>query len=130
MAQMIGARGLTGKVAVSSAAAHTDEIGNPPHRGTREKLMREKVPLIPHRARLITAEDGERYDLLIGMDEYNRRDILRVVGQKNAHKVKCLLDYSAHPRPIADSWYTGNFDETYRDIVEGCTAMLDALFPA
>ena len=126
-AQMIERRGLTGKIFVSSAAAHTDEIGNPPHRGTVEKLRREGVPLVPHRARLLTKADCEKYDLLIGMDEYNRRDILRVAGEKYAHKVKCLLDYSDRPRAIADPWYTGNFEETYSDIVEGCTALLDAL---
>ena len=122
-------RGLGGEVAVASAAAHTDEIGNPPHRGTREKLKEMGIPLIPHRARLLTREDGEKYDLLIGMDEYNRRDILRVVGAENAHKVKCLLDFTPHPRAIADPWYTGNFDETYRDIIEGCNALLGFLFP-
>ena len=122
-------RGVEGEVAAASAAAHTDELGNPPHRGTREKLNREGIPLIPHRARLLKREDGEKFDLLIGMDEYNRRDILRVVGAENAHKVKCLLDFTAHPRAIADPWYTGNFDETFRDIWEGCTALLAYLFP-
>ncbi len=122
-------RGVEEEVAAASAAAHTDEIGNPPHRGTREKLNREGIPLIPHRARLLKREDGEKFDLLIGMDEYNRRDILRIVGAENANKVKCLLDFTAHPRAIADPWYTGNFDETFRDIWEGCTALLAYLFP-
>ena len=126
---LVKARGLEHEVTAASAAAHTDEIGNPPHRGTREKLKEVGIPLIPHRARLLTREDGEKYDLLIGMDEYNRRDILRIVGAEKACKVKCLLDFSARPRAIADPWYTGNFDETYRDVVEGCTALLDSLFP-
>ena len=126
---LANARGLSGKATAASAAAHTDEIGNPPHRGTRAKLAEEGIPLIPHRARLLTRADGDKYDLLIGMDEYNRRDILRIVGAGNAHKVKCLLDFTAHPRAIADPWYTGNFDETYRDVVEGCNALLDSLFP-
>ncbi len=121
--------GVEGEVAAASAAAHTDELGNPPHRGTREKLNREGIPLIPHRARLLTREDGKKFDLLIGMDEYNRRDILRVVGAENAHKVKCLLDFTTHPRAIADPWYTGNFDETFDDITEGCAALLKYLFP-
>ena len=56
-------------VSVDSAAAHTDEIGNPPHRGTQEKLRRENVPLIPHRARLLLNSDGEKYDYFIGMDD-------------------------------------------------------------
>ena len=127
LAYMIAERGLTGKIAVASAAAHTDEIGNQPHRGTREKLAREKIPLIPHRARLLTKADGENFDLLIGMDSYNVRDIKRIVGEEHAEKVKMLLDYTAHPRAIADPWYTRNFDETFDDIVEGCEALLSAL---
>ena len=126
-AHLIEKRGLSGKVAVASAAAHTDEIGNPPHFGTREKLQAVGVPLIPHRARLMTKADGEEYDLLIGMDAYNVRDMKGIVGAANAPKVKMLLDYSAHPRAIADPWYTGDFDQTYADIVEGCTALLDSL---
>ena len=127
-AYMIERRGLTGKVAVASAATHSDELGNPPHRGTREKLAREGIPLVPHRARLLKAEDGEKYDLLIGMDEENRRDILRILGGKHADKVKNLLG-GERPRAIADPWYTGNFDETFDDIWEGCTALLAYLFP-
>ena len=124
---MIEKNGLKEKVRCSSAAAHTDEIGNPPHRGTREKLAREGVPLVPHRARLVTRADGENFDLLLGMDEANVRDTVRIVGEKNSSKVKMLLDFTSHPRAIADPWYTGNFDETYSDIVEGCEALLAAI---
>ena len=122
---LLAARGLKERVFVASAAAHTDTLGEPPHRGTREKLAREGIPLIPHRARLMAASDGERYDYLIGMDEWNVRDMRRIVGAKNAGKVCKLLDFSSRPRAIADPWYTGNFDETYDDIVEGCDALLE-----
>lgn len=121
---LITAHGLTGRVLIASAAAHTDALGEPPHRGTREKLAREGIPLIPHRARLMTASDGEKYDYLIGMDDRNVRDMRRIVGTKNAGKVCKLLDFSSRPRAIADPWYTGNFDETFDDIVEGCDALL------
>lgn len=120
-------RGLTEKFSVDSAATHTDEIGNPPHWGTREKLLSEGIPILPHRAKLMTKADGEKFDLLIGMDEANRRDMKRIVGEKNAEKVRLLLDYTARPRPIADPWYTGNFEETYRDITEGLNALLATL---
>ncbi len=109
---------------VDSAAAHRDEIGSEPHYGTRKKLQEEGVPLIPHRARLLTAQDGDAYDFLIGMDDANVRDILRIVGEKNKNKVFRLLDFSSRPRPIADPWYTGNFDETYKDILEGSRCFL------
>lgn len=127
MAHLIGQRGLTGRIAVASAAAHRDELGNPPHRGTRMKLEEVGIPLIPHRARLVTEQDGDAFDLILGMDEWNVRDVKRIVGARNAHKVKLLLDFSDRPRPIADPWYTGNFDETYSDILEGCEALLRAL---
>lgn len=126
-AHLIHESGLDGKISVASAAAHTDEIGNIPHFGTREKLAREGIPLIPHRARLMTVHDGDEYDLLIGMDEWNVRDMKRIVGQRNAHKVCKLLDFAPHPRAIADPWYTGDFDETFSDVTEGCKALLDAL---
>ena len=124
-AAKIAARGLAGRFLVASAAAHTDALGEPPHRGTREKLARDGIPLIPHRARLMTASDGEKYDYLIGMDDQNVRDMRRIVGAKNAGKVCKLLDFSSRPRAIADPWYTGNFDETFGDIVEGCDALLE-----
>lgn len=123
MAHLLLKTGNGGRVEVGSAAAHTDEIGSPPHRGTREILERKGVPLVPHRARLMTSEDGEKYDLLIGMDKWNVLDMKQIVGEKNAGKVHLFLEFSSRPRPIADPWYTGNFDETYRDISEGCDGL-------
>ena len=114
-------------ISCASAAAHTDEIGNTPHLGTREKLKKEGIPLVPHRARLMTKADGEHFDLLIGMDEYNVRDMKRIVGEKNAHKVHLLLEYAGSDRPIADPWYTGDFDETFEDVMTGCKELLNAL---
>lgn len=124
---LVRQKGMDGKISCASAAAHTDELGNPPHYGTREKLRKEQIPLVPHRARLMTKQDGEEFDLLIGMDEYNVRDMKRIVGEKNAHKVHLLLEYAGSARPIADPWYTGDFDETFEDVMEGCSALLNAL---
>ena len=118
-------RGIT-NVSVDSAAAHTDEIGNPPHRGTKNKLHSEGVPLVPHRARLLVKSDGEKYDYFIGMDEYNVRDMKHILGEI-AKPVCKLLDFTASPREIADPWYTRNFDETFHDVTEGVSALLDLL---
>ena len=125
MAYLVEKNGLTDRISASSAAAHTDEIGNPPHRGTVEILKRNNIPLVPHRARLMTAADGEHFDFLLGMDEYNVRDMKRIVGERNAGKVKKLLDFSVRPRAIADPWYTGDFETTYADVTEGCKALLE-----
>ena len=121
----IAKRGIK-NVAVDSAAAHTDEIGNPPHRGTQAKLRSENIPLVPHRARLLRTSDLEIYDYFIGMDEYNVRDMKRILGSTQKPVCK-LLDFTAAPRAIADPWYTGNFDVTFQDVVEGVNALLDFL---
>ncbi len=126
MSYLVGKAGII-NVAVSSAATHTDALGCTPHRGTVEILRKKGVPLVPHVARLMTGEDGEKYDLLIGMDKWNVEDMKKIVGQKNAYKVRMLLDFSDRVRPIADPWYTGNFDDSFRDIEEGCKCLLSYL---
>ncbi len=126
-AHMLKECGLDGFVAVDSAATHTDEIGNPPHPGTVRKLREHNIPLVPHRARLLTRADGERYDAIIGMDEENLRHMRRILGEKYSAKISLLLDETPSPRAIADPWYTGNFDETYRDLDMGLRALLKRL---
>ncbi len=126
LTDMLRKKGIQ-NVLVSSAATHTDEIGNPPHYGTREKLQREGIFVVPHRARLMTRADGTEYDYIIGMDEENLRHMRRILGAAFENKISLLLDYTAHPRAIADPWYTGNFDETYRDVVDGCEGLLHYL---
>ena len=117
--------GLTNKIRVDSAAAHTDELGNPPYYRTQEVLKAKKIPLVPHTARLLTEKDGEVFDYIIGMDDYNIRDILRIIGNKQADKVHKLLDFTSAPRAIADPWYTRNFEATYQDILTGSQALLE-----
>ena len=82
--------------------------------------------MIPHRARLLTKRDGSDYDFILGMDDYNVRDIQRIAGECRA-RICRLLDFSERPRAIADPWYTGNFDETFSDITEGVDALLNYL---
>ena len=112
---------------IDSAATSTEEIGNPPHHGTKRKLQQEQIPLIPHRARQMTHADYTYYDYLIGMDSMNIRNIMRIIGKDTQKKVYRLLDFSDSPRDIADPWYTGNFDRTYEDSVEGCRALLEKI---
>ena len=112
---------------VDSAATSSEEIGNQMHYGTRRKLEEKGIPYGNHRARKITEKDYEKYDYIIGMEESNLRNILRIVGEDTEHKVYKLLDFSDRPRDIADPWYTGNFDKTYEDILEGCKAFLEKI---
>lgn len=80
------------------------------------------------RARQVTKQDYQYYDYLLCADSNNIRNTLRITGPDKEGKVKLLLDFTDRPgRSIADPWYTGNFEETYRDVYEGCTALLEAL---
>jgi len=108
---------------------HTDELGNDIHRGTRRKLREEGIPFSLRSAWLLTAAKASEYDMLIGMDDYNIADLRRLVYPKDLPKVRKLLSFAGSERPIADPWYTGNFDSTYEDVLEGCTALLASLEP-
>lgn len=114
-------------VDVESAALHTDEIGGDIHPGTKRKLRQEGIPFGHRAAWLLTAAKARRYDMIIGMDAHNRRDLQRMLPADERHKIHSLLDWSPNPRDIADPWYTGDFDETYRDVVEGCGELLKLL---
>ena len=112
---------------IDSAATSTEEIGNGVHYGTRRKLAEVGIPCGDHRARQMTREDYEKFDLLIGMDEANLRNMRRMLGGDPEGKIHALLDYTDRPGPIADPWYTGDFDATYRDVLEGCRGLLKKL---
>ena len=124
LSDMVRRRGLAERFHISSAATHSDELGSPPHYGTCRKLQEQNIPIVQHRARLLTRADGELYDFIIGMDEENLRHMRRILGAAYEAKISLLLDYTSHSRAIADPWYTGNFDATYNDVNEGCEAFL------
>ena len=116
---------LSGKVAAASAATHPDELGNPPYFAAAEKLRREGIPLVPHRARLLEPKDLKKFDLIVGMDGENLRHMRRILGP--SEKICLLLDFTARPRAIADPWYTGDFDATFSDLREGLSALFSCL---
>ena len=122
--------GLDERFIIDSAATSTEEIGNPVHYGTREKLRREGISCGSHAARQMTRRDYGAYDLLIGMDAANLRNMRRICGGDPDGKIHSLLSFAGSGRDIADPWYTGNFDDTYRDVDEGCGALLKALTQA
>lgn len=124
---MVKQRGIADDFYIASAATSTYEIGNPVHRGTRAKLAQYGISVAGKTAVQLTKEDYARYDYLIGMDTANIRDIMRIIGSDPQHKVYKLLQFAGSERNIADPWYTGNFDVTYDDIYEGCTALLEYL---
>lgn len=128
MKSIISERGLSDRFYIASAATSTEEIwngvGNPVYPPAKRELAKHGISCEGKRAVQITKADYGKYDYILGMEERNIRNILRIVGKDPEHKIKLLLDYSDHPRDIADPWYTGNFESTYRDVVEGCERFL------
>lgn len=121
---MVKKEGLEKEFVIASAATSTEEIGNGVHYGTKQKLALYNISCAGKKAVQMKKADYDKYDYLLGMDNANIRNMNRIANSDNEHKIKRLLDYSNAPRDIADPWYTGNFDETYDDVVEGCTALL------
>ncbi len=123
---MLKKRGITG-IEAASAATSTEEIGSGVHPGTAAVLRRLRIDYSKKRARQMTRSDCEKYDLLIGMDSANIRNITRISGGGCDGKIRRLLDFSGSARDIADPWYTGEFETTYRDVCEGCEGLIDWL---
>ena len=122
---LVRERGLADLFYIDSAATSREEIGNGVHYGTRRKLAEVGIPCEDHRARQVTKKDYEKFDYLIVMDSNNVRNLNRIIGGDPDGKVYKLLDFTERPgASIADPWYTGNFDETYRDVLEGCEGFL------
>lgn len=122
---LVTKRGLANHFIIASAATSSEETGNPVHHGTRKKLAEHGISTEGKRAVRMTKSDYEKYDYLLGMEEWNLRNMRRIVGNDPQQKIHRLLDFSNSPRDIADPWYTGDFDTTYNDILEGCQALLD-----
>ena len=119
--------GLAAQVRVASAATSREEIGNPVYPPARRELAAHGIPCTGHAARQLTRADYDRYDLLIGMDSANIRNMTRLCGGDPAGKIHRLLDCTDRPGDVADPWYTGDFAATWRDVLDGCTALLEML---
>ena len=115
---------LSDEFYISSSATSNEEIGNGVHFGTIRKLNQMNIPVENRVAVQLKKEDYEKYDYIIGMEDYNVKNIIRIIGHDINNKVYKLLDFSDNPRDIADPLYTGNFDKTYEDILEGCKSFL------
>ncbi len=119
-----GERGPLAEVSVESAALHRDELGNDIHRGTREVLRREEIPFSPRAAWLLTADKAREYDLIIGMDSRNLADLRRMVPAAEQGKIRKLTEFAGRTGDIADPWYTGDFEQTYADVLAGCQGLV------
>ena len=127
MKHLVEEAGLADEFEIASAATSTEEIGNPVYPPARRKLAEHGISCAGKTARQLRRSDYDHYDLLIGMDQYNLRNMLRMCGGDPDGKIHLLLDYTNRPGDVADPWYTDNFDATWRDCLEGCTALLQTL---
>ena len=127
MKDMVKKAGLEGRFYIESAATSTEELGNPVYPPARRTLAEHGIGCAGKTARQMDRGDYERFDLLIGMDRANIRNMTRICGGDPEEKIRLLLDFAGRPGEVADPWYTGDFDATWRDVEEGCECLLQYL---
>ena len=127
MKDLVKKAGLEGQFQIVSAATSTEEIGNPVYPPARRKLAEHGISCTGKTARQLTKTDYAQYDLLIGMDRANIRNMNRICGGDPDGKIKLLLSYTDRPGDVADPWYTGDFDATWRDVMESCQGLLKSI---
>ena len=127
MKDLVEREGCAGAFDIASAATSTEEIGNPVYPPARRELARHGIGCAGKTARRLEAADYRRYDYLVGMDGANLRNMRRLFNGDPDGKCLRLLDLTDDPRDVADPWYTGDFDQTYRDVETGCRALLERL---
>ncbi len=121
---MVNKRGLEDNFLIASAATSSEEIGNAVHYGTRNKLKKYGILVEGKYAVRLEKQDYEKYDYIIGMDQINVTNMRRIIGADPLNKLSRLLEFAGEHRDIADPWYTGDFDQTYDDVLNGCKALL------
>ena len=127
MRDLVKKAGLASQFHIESAATSREEIGNPVYPPARRKLAEHGISCDGHTARQLTNADYEKYDLLIGMDRANLRDMHRICGGDPDGKLRLLMDYTDRPGDVADPWYTGDFEATWQDVLAGCQGLLHKL---
>ncbi len=127
MKDLVKKAGLEHRFVIESAATSTEEIGNPVYPPARRKLAEHGIRCAGKTARQLRRADYEAYDLLIGMDRANLRNMECICGGDPDGKMRLLMDYTDRPGQVADPWYTGDFDATWRDVENGCRGLLRQL---
>ncbi len=127
MKDLVEKAGLADRFEIASAATSTEEIGNGVYPPACRKLAEHGISCKGKTARQMTRADYHRFDLIIGMDHRNIVNMMRILGSDPDNKVHLLLEYTADFHEVADPWYTGDFEATWRDVLAGCQALLDLL---
>ena len=127
MKELVSQAGREDDFYIESAATSTEEIGNEVYPPARRKLAEHGIGCKGKTARQMTRRDYDRFDLLIGMDAWNIRNMTRISGGDPEGKIRMLMDFTDRPGDVADPWYTGNCEATWRDVLEGCECLLRQL---
>ena len=124
MKELVRRAGRESDFWIESAATSTEEIGNSVYPPARRKLAEHGITCQGKTARQMTRSDYDRFDLLVGMDSYNIHNMNRICGDDPDGKIVMLMDFTQRPGNVADPWYTGDFEATWCDVLEGCQALL------
>ena len=127
MKDLVRKAGLASQFYIESAATSREEIGNPVYPPARRKLAQHGISCDGHAARQLTNQDYDEYDLLIGMDSANLRNMQRIYSGDPDGKLHLLMDYTDCSHDVADPWYTGDFEATWQDVLAGCQGLLHKL---
>ena len=124
MKHLVEQAGLSDQFEIASAATSTEEIGNPVYPPAKRKLAEHGIGCEGKRAHVITRDDFQYYDYIVAMDRENLQGLKWLFGKDKDHKISLLMNYTDHPGEVADPWYTGDFEATWRDVLEGCEGLL------
>ena len=128
MKKMVKDAGREAQFEIASAATSTEEIGNPVYPPACRILAEHGIGCAGKTARQMTRQDYDYFDQIIAMDRNNLRNLKRMFGEDTQHKISLLMDYTHRPGDVADPWYTGDFETTWRDVWDGCEGLLKSLF--
>lgn len=124
---MVEKAGIADDFEIASAATSTEEIGNDIYPPAKRILFQKGIKFESRQARQITRKDYDYYDFIIAMDEHNLRNLRRLLGEDTKNKISLMMSYAGKHRDVADPWYTGDFETTYRDLIEGCEGFYNFL---
>lgn len=128
MKDIVRNAGLEHEFDIASAATSREEIGNPVYPPTKRILKEHGISCDGKTSRQITINDYNYYDYIVAMDQNNLRNLKKIIGDDPQKKVSLLMDYTNRPADVADPWYTGDFNTTWNDVVEGCMGLLSSLY--
>lgn len=128
MKDIVRNAGLEHEFEIASAATSREEIGNPVYPPTKRILKEHGISCDGKISRQITINDYNYYDYIVAMDQNNLRNLKKIIGDDPQKKVSLLMDYTNRPADVADPWYTGDFNTTWNDVVEGCMGLLSSLY--